>query len=498
MAGPLPNVAQAVPRARRLAREGDPQAAFDLLAAVLERFPRNRKVLAELRALNAEPDAARAHYGLGEKLSAGAWHLAAIASLDEALRLAPGDARVLSRLGDVQRLAGRAEAALESHRRAAELAPERAAAQFGMGVALQDLGRMAEAAEAYRRALAADPDHAAAHMALGLVAPAQPGDSRLDRMEALAADPGRDATGRAMLHHALGKAHDDLGETAAAFDHFARAGALRKSALDYRIEADRALFDRAARLTAPPLAPRRRAAPCPIFIVGMPRSGTTLIEQVLACHRDVAGEGELELLSRSAGPLLRAAADPGFAGPDRTGLEVLREAYLAGLAQRGAGRAFVTDKMPQNFLLAGLIAAAFPEAPVIHLRRDARAVCWSVFRTWFASARAGFACDLADIAAYYRMYADLMARWHACLPGRIADLDYEAFTEDPEAGTRRLLAACGLDWDAACLAPHRSARAVSTASAAQVRRPVYRGSSQDWRRYEAHLGPLLEGLEGLV
>ena len=229
----------------------------------------------------------------------------------------------------------------------------------------------------------------------------------------------------------------------------------------------------------------------PIFVLGMPRSGTTLVEQVLASHSRVFGAGELELLESAV-----AAHGSTEIPPSIDSFTRIRDAYRQGLAKLGVAEAFVTDKMPLNFRWIGYICTALPEARIVHVQRDARATCWSCFKHYFSSRGNGFASDLRDVARYYRLYADLMAFWHDRFPGRIHDLSYEALTEHQEDQTRSLLAYLGLDWEDACLAFHLAERSVQTASATQVRQRLYQGSSEAWRRYEAHLGPMLEVLAG--
>lgn len=234
--------------------------------------------------------------------------------------------------------------------------------------------------------------------------------------------------------------------------------------------------------------------PRPIFIVGMPRSGTTLAEQILASHSQVHGAGEMEAINKA----IRAEFNPDGRGYcfslAEDALSGIRRRYLATLRGLGTPRPVVTDKMPANFLWLGFILEAMPEARVIHLVRDPIAVCWSIFKNYFPATGLGFTCDLTDLAAYHRMYEDLMALWFARYPGRIFDLDYERLTEDQKGQTRALLDYCDLAWEEACLDFHRTDRVVRTASATQVRRKIYRGSSEAWKKFETHLRPLVEAI----
>jgi hypothetical protein len=301
------------------------------------------------------------------------------------------------------------------------------------------------------------------------------------------------------LDFALSKAYDDIGEIDRAFECLNEANRLKKKALGYSIERERNDFARikswfttqgfAARPDAAHTEPGTRR---PIFIVGMPRSGTTLVEQILASHSQVFGAGELETVGRILNPLLkRPAAGPTDAINHET-FSRLRKSYLENLEALHCAEAVITDKLPGNFKCIGLLLAAMPEAKIVHLRRDPAATCWSIFKHHFGGGGHGYSYDLVDVAECYGLYADLMEFWHRTFPGRVYDLNYESLTENQEHETRSLLEYCGLDWEDQCLAFHETRRSVQTLSRQQVRQPMYQGSSQAWRKYEAHLAPMLE------
>ncbi|MCG8442354.1 MAG: sulfotransferase, partial [Caulobacterales bacterium] len=240
-------------------------------------------------------------------------------------------------------------------------------------------------------------------------------------------------------------------------------------------------------------------SPTPIFIVGLPRSGSTLLEQILASHRDVEGTGELPDLGLIAGAL----SQNGARFPDvvaRLGpadLAAVRDRYLECTAPRRRGAAFFIDKQPNNFLLAGLIARAMPEAKIIDARRHPLDACVSAFKQFFAAGQA-YSYDLDDLARYYIAYDRLMGVWDRAAPGRVLRVDYEAVVLDQERQTRRLLDHCGLSWDPACLSFHETRRAVHSASSEQVRRPLYRDGLHSWRRFERHIAPLHRRLADLL
>jgi hypothetical protein len=239
-----------------------------------------------------------------------------------------------------------------------------------------------------------------------------------------------------------------------------------------------------------PAAPAIHPAPAarrPIFVLGMMRSGTTLMEQILSSHPQVHGAGELEILPRLTGMELTQAP----AGPlDECALTRIRDGYLAVLNDEPGAKPVVVDKLPANFRFIGLIQKAFPEARILHMRRDPVAVCWSVYKTYFTHSTIGYAHNLQDTMAYYDLYEKMMADWRAAYPEGFMDVDYEALTRTPEPVIRAVLDYCGLTFDAACLSPQNNQRAVQTASLRQVRSGIYQGSSKKWRAFDPYLAPL--------
>jgi hypothetical protein len=222
----------------------------------------------------------------------------------------------------------------------------------------------------------------------------------------------------------------------------------------------------------------------------MPRAGTTLVEQIISSHTLVKGGGELPFISQFGSSLA-----VGQTAADGEALTTFRDQYLNALKQRSEGKAIVTDKMPQNFYFLGLIATALPEAKIIHVKRDTAAVCWANYTKYFVRDSLGYCYDLDDIKHYHELYQDLMSYWHQALPNRIYDLSYEVLTEHQEEETRKLIGHLGLEWDDACLSPQDNNRSVATASNMQVRKKVYQGSSERWKRYKPYLNGALDRLD---
>jgi len=410
------------------------------------------------KALQLKPDYAVAYRNRAKALSALARHDEAVVCFQQLLQLRSGDANAYNDLGNT----------------------------------LSILGKHDEAKDRYREALALQPDFVEAHRNLSEATLYRSGDEHIAQMRQLIDRPGYGDKERALLNFALGKAHDDLGDFENAFTYFEAGNRVIKSKTNYDIATDRVAFARLkSRFASDALATmsheQEEGARQPVFIVGMPRSGTTLVEQILASHSQVYGAGEIGLLGQAVAEAERNSADD-----FEQQITAVREAYLSGIARLDGTQQLVTDKMPSNFLWIGFIVAALPDAKIIHVTRDARATCWSNYRNLFSAGGSNFSHDLADVASYYNLYRDLMSYWQERYPGKIYDLSYESLTEHQEPQTRALLEVLGLEWEDRCLEFYKSRRAVKTASASQVRQKMYQGSSAAWRNYEKYLGPMLE------
>ncbi len=319
------------------------------------------------------------------------------------------------------------------------------------------------------------------------------GDNHVAAIEAVLPTAGAEA--RIALEYALAKELEDLGQSEESFAHLSRGAGLRRARLSYAVDVDVAMmgeiarcFD-SARLAKAPQAQVDR--PGPIFVLGLPRSGTTLVDRILSSHSGVESLGELPdvamaLMETTTPRQDRAAFVAAAAGADPA---PLRARILRRLAGYEPLRPLTLDKTPVNFLYVGLIARALPEARIVHVRRSPMDVGYALYKTLFQTG-CPYSYDLADIGRYIGAYRRLMDHWRTVLPGRMIEVDYETLVEDLPGEARRLVAACGLGWEDACEAFHRNPQPSSTASAAQVRRPVHRDSVALWRRYAAQLEPL--------
>ncbi|WP_258122642.1 tetratricopeptide repeat-containing sulfotransferase family protein [Mesorhizobium onobrychidis] len=411
---------------------------------------------------------------------------------------------VRARIGLAETLqeAGRLEEALAVFREALAIRPKDADLLHGLGVGLMEKGNLGEAAEHFRQALAVDPGMARAWLMLTQVKRQQERDAELAGMEAQHAKAPEGSLARMQLSFGLGKANDDLKDYGRAFDYFAEGNAIRRTGIDYDPARTRAEFETMKAVFDKAFFDKHRPSgisdDTPIFVVGMPRSGTTLVEQIIASHPQVYGAGELGILKTAVGkqfpPSMKGGFPSGIADlPDKAYAEA-GQAYLDLLHARYPGFRHVTDKMPGNFLLVGFIHLMLPKAKIIHCARDAAATCLSIYKVHFRGDSHRYGYDLGELADFHNLYTDIMAHWRTVLPDVVHDVRYEDFVADQEGQTRALIAHLGLPWDDAVLSFHETDRPVRTASAAQVRQPMYQGSVDLWKRYGDRLKPLLDRL----
>jgi tetratricopeptide (TPR) repeat protein len=424
------------------------------------------------------------------------------------MTLNPQNHDAVNQMGRVAFERGDLEGSLTHYRRALALNPNLADAHNNMGNALKELGRLDEANSAYVEAIRLEPGLTGAHLNLADSKTFTRNDSQLAALETLAAKTDcLSAADRIHLGFALAKAYADLKDHPRAFKHLREANAAKRATIAYDEAATFAFFDRIERtFTAAAIRTRSGGgdpSAMPIFVIGMPRSGTTLVEQILASHPMVFGAGELRALYDIVATVHDVAGNtldyPEFMSvADGTALRQIGLRYIAELRKRAPtservpGR--ITDKMPSNYYYVGLIHLALPNAKIVHCVRDPIDTCISCFTKLF-TAEQSHTYDLAELGRYYRRYQRLMAHWRRVLPaGRMLDIRYEDVVADLEGQARRLLDYCGLPWDDGCLAFHRTVRPVRTASATQVRQPIYKSAVGRWKAYEKELGPLLAAL----
>ena len=486
---------------RLLKRHPGQPAILELGGLIALQRGQHREAVALLRAAVAAGQPEAGFYNnLSLALAGAGLREEAVEAARQACAANPKQAEFQINLGNRLRAAGRAGEAIGAYRRAVGLRPDLATGHVALGNTYAALGSGEESRRAYRAALALQPDHAKAfyHLALS----SKSGEAVVDRAIAQgfrdrAADHRLTGPDAVLIHNALGFLADLEGEQDRAFAHFRRSNEAAKAegvarGKAYDPDRHRDYVDRIIRaFPAERFGRERRGASTssrPIFVLGMPRSGTTLVERILGAHHAVSAGGELTALEDLAAGL--RGYPEGFWKLSGKTLEKAAAGYLAELdGVGGAESAFVTDKMPQNFLHIGLIAALFPQARIVHCRRDAMDTCLSCYFQNFAQGNA-FARDLADIGAYYRDYRRLMDHWRAIPSLDIVEVVYEMLVADPAGATRRLLADLGLAWDDACLSHQSAPGTVATASQWQVRQAVHGRAVGRWRAYRKHLEPL--------
>ena len=466
------------------------------------------------KALAIKPDYPEAHINLGNALQELGKLDEAVASYHKALAIAPEFAEAHNNLGNALQDLGQLDQAFASYHKALAIAPDYPEAHNNIGTAIQELGRSDEAAASYHKALAIRPDYAEAYRHLAFVRKFTDYDHDIAAMEAAYAMPGLGDEQRMHLAFGLGKAFEDLGDYEKAFGFYLTGNTLKRATYEFSIERVEKLFGCLKKTFTKDLFRKHQAAGrdssentkssdvTPIFILGMPRSGTTLVEQILASHPSVHGAGELDYIDRIVTANFNKTDEAAFSESiNQASIGDVSSAggeYMAMIGamirQRAHGAGFITDKMPDNFMLIGMIRLMLPHARIIHCRREPLDTCLSISKNLFTAKGYHYAYDLDLLGRYYNLYRDLMAHWDNVLPDFIYPLDYEELVAEQETQSRALLAHCGLEWDDACLEFHKTDRQVQTLSAAQVRRPIYKDSISSWKRYEKQLAPLLEVL----
>jgi len=510
-------------------------AVHNDIAGVLQMLGRTSEAIDHYqRALSAQPDDANAHYNLANVLAQVDRRAQAIPHYERALAIRPEFPEARNNLGNALQMLGRHEDALAHYAAAVARNPDYAVAYHNLGKACFALERHEDAIAAYEKALAIDsskpmvhndlgaahlvlghfreayaafaaavardPWNAAVHLNLAGLAPFTAGEPRLAALEKLAEfAPSLGETDRIALEFALGKAHADLGNHERSFRHLLDANALKRRQVAYDEATTLGGFARMGAAFTPEVMHELRGcgdhSRVPIFIVGMPRSGTTLLEQILASHSGVFGAGEIDDFDKVVMEIPSASEDfPELISTlPFSELRRLGRRYLDRIRAKSPDATRITDKMPANFAYVGLIHLALPNARIIHACRDPVDTCLSCFSLLFGGLP--YTYDLAELGRHYRAYAQLMRHWRTVLPqGVMLDVHYEDVVADLEGQARRLIAHCGLEWEDRCLEFHRTQRPVQTASVTQVRQPIYHDSVGRSRAYGALLGPLLDAL----
>jgi tetratricopeptide (TPR) repeat protein len=463
-------------------------------------------VAAYKRALQLNPELADTHYNLGGLLTELGQLDDAVKCFNEALKINPADKNAYQGLGRVKNEQGNLDEAVSAYRKAIAIDPDNEEFFEELGKTFSEHAEIEKAVSAYRRAIEINPRNAVAYRAMAKHKKFTDYDDDMKAMESLYSQKGLPRESSIELAFALGKAYEDLGNYDKSMEYVIKAASLKRSSFDYSVSESKEQFDKIRTIFSRDFFSRHTGTgspeQTPIFILGMPRSGTSLVEQILASHADVFGAGEINdlrmVFESITGPddkePLRKFPDV-LTGLDDQAFTNLGNQYLARIRKYSSDAKFITNKMPHNFLHIGFIRLILPNARIIHCTRDPMDSCLSIYKTHLVKGHR-YSYDLSELGQYYRMYLELMDYWQDTLPGFIYDQNYEELVKSPKEQVQNLLRHCALPWDDDCLNFHQTRRRIGTASSAQVNRPIYHSSVNLWERYEKHLQPLKTAIYG--
>jgi len=449
------------------------------------------------KAISITPNYPDAHNNLGTTLHDIGQLEAAIESLEWAVAYKYDFAEAHNNLGNVLNEYGRVEAAIECFEIAISIKPDYAKAYFNLAIAHKDLGNKEAYLNSIEKTVSIKPEWGDAHLHLSRVKKYKKNDPQLAVMHSFLSSNSLSVIDRIGFNFALAHVYEKLEKYDEQFKYLNEANRLRKEEVNYFIDKDQQLFSRIKdSFKSLPSAVKKSSCVStsirPIFILGMPRSGTSLVHQIIDSHNEVHGAGELNKLNKFVTTVLKEFDNVDKKSISESDLISIREQYLDVLSSLNVSQSIIIDKMPLNFRYVGFILMAFPEAKILHMNRDPMATCWSIYKYYFNGNSYSYNQD--DLAKYYKMYKDLMSFWNKLFPDKIYDVCYEDLTTNQEMETRKLLKYCELEWDENCLNFHTNKGAVKTTSAIQVRQKIYQGSSEVWKKYEAFLQPLIKGL----
>ena len=429
---------------------------------------------------------------------------AAVTAGRHAVRLEPGDARAHTNLAVALEASGSHDEALRRYQQAAELAPTNAVIRKNLGMALMELGNKEAAEQQFREAIAINPGFGEPYRYLAVLQKySNLDDADIISMQQLLEKPGLSGDDRTELHFALGKSYDDCDCYEEAFEHFAAGNRLENRRYDFkledfafRVESLQSVFTEGFISVRAQIGSQSEL---PVFVVGMPRSGTTLVEQILSSHADAFGASELlwfSRIERGMKNILKTDEDyPYCLGSlERETVQALTGKYQTLLRDLSPEAVRIIDKMPENFLRIGLIRMLFPRARIVHCCRDPRDTAISIYTNLFKG-NLHWSYDLFNIGAYTGLYQRIMQHWRDNVPGGFHEIRYETLVQDPEEITRKLVDYVGLPWDPACLSYYETDRRVRTSSHDQVRQPIYSSSVGRWKHYETFLGDFHKGMD---
>lgn len=478
---------------------------IDILgASLLGQGKLNEALLIYKKLARLDPDNADTHYNAGVVLSMLERPQQAIIYYKKTIKLNPNYVGAYINCGNAYNEISDQEKAIAYYGGAINVDYNNAEAHYNMGAVLSGMGEIEKAITSYELSIQINNSYVEAHRNLSNIKEYKKGDPQIALMEELYLDRKSTEYDRKHLCFALFNAYEDLGEVDKSFNYLAEGNKYRKQELNYKIEVDRLLFSNIKSIFSKEITPAsvlsRKQQIKPIFIVGMPRSGTSLVEQIVASHRDVYGGGEIKTIDDI---MESALSDVGIRN-NNISEEYINELvlninsnWIEEVSLLDVSERVITDKMPLNFRWIGFILTAFPHAKIIHVNRKPIAVLWSIYKHYFSGKGNGYAYDMCDLSEYYKLYSNLMLFWRKQFNDRIYDVWYEELTEKQEEVSRNLLKFCDLEWDEKCMRFYETKRVVETASAMQVRKKMYKGSSTAWEKYKDYLYPIINNMNSV-
>jgi len=424
----------------------------------------------------------------------------AIEQYEKIIEIEPDNFIAHNNLGTVFRSLNQTEKAIIHYKKASELKPDYVKAYYNLGFIYQDMGEIDEAISHYEKAIELD-NHATSFHSLSHLKKFLPNDIYVNRFKSLQSSKKLSQSEKIHIYLALANISEKNGNQVDFFNFLNKGNKLQKTESGYSLS-EHLKYHKAIKKMFGKKTPSigisesiTRSKKTPLFILGMPRSGTTLVEQIISSHKQVYGAGELNYLTKLASPILKNFIQGDISSLSSEAINFVKNEYLNRLEDFNVEENFITDKLPLNFQYIGFIFSAFPGAKIIHLERDARAVCWSNYRYYFGSKNNGYSNNFSDLSGFYASYKNLMSFWNNLFPGKIYNICYEDLTENQEEETKSLIKYCGLEWDENCLDFHNNNNLVKTISSNQVKKKMYKGSSEAWKKHWAYIQPLIDGLK---
>lgn len=447
-----------------------------------------------------DPQNISAKLNLGFAYQALEYYEEATTEFEKILDIEPMNKEALNNLGTINRQMNKVAESIKYYEKAIKMNPRYAGAYYNLGFIYQDIGQIEKAIESYEKSIEIDFNTQSYHN-LSYLKKFDITDPHIDKMRELLSNEKLSTSDRIQLSLALAKVYESLEMQEDFFKFLNEGNRLQKEKSNYSFSQSSNFQKAIIGLFKEKLPSinnlniKKKSIKRPIFIVGMPRSGTSLVEQILASHHSVYGAGELNTITKLSSPVIKNYALGDINQLTEQMLLFIRNEYMNMLSNFKIKENVITDKLPLNFQFIGIILLAFPEAKIIHLKRDARATCWSNYKYYFKDKENGYSNNFEDLANFYISYTKLMKFWHRLFPNKIYDLCYEDLIQDQENETRKLLKYLELDWDEDCLDFHNNDRAVKTVSALQVRKKIYQNSSIAWKKYWAYIEPLIKALK---